>query len=310
MARFEETTAPAKLERRALQAQILITANKEGRTLQEVATTPRRSSRQLHRQRRACPRASTWTSPGSARDNKETAGYMGTAMLLAVVFIYFVLASQFESFKLPITIMLSLPLSMVGMVLMLLVTGDAMSMMTSIGMILLMGLVTKNAILLVDRALQNMREHGMTRREALIEAGTTRLRPILMTSFAMVGGMLPLFLALGAGAQMRAPMARAVVGGLITSTMLTLIVIPVFFEILEDLSLAKAWAWIRRRLGMTHAEPEPCDPSWRPRMPDSPFYSAVESRRTVRDFLPDPVPQEVLDRCLDAARLAPSSSNR
>ncbi len=169
---------------------------------------------------------------------------MGTAMLLAVFFIYFVLASQFESFKLPITIMLSLPLSMVGLVLMLLVTGDAQSMMTSIGLILLMGLVTKNAILLVDRALQNMREHGMARREALIEAGITRLRPILMTSFAMVGGMLPLFLALGAGAQLRAPMARAVVGGIITSTLLTLIVIPVFFDLLDGFS----WKGLWRRL--------------------------------------------------------------
>ena len=143
--------------------------------------------------------------------------------------------------------MLTLPLSMVGMVLMLLVTGDSSSMMTSIGMILLMGLVTKNAILLVDRALQNMREHGMPRREALIEAGMTRLRPILMTTLAMIGGMLPLFFALGSGAQMRAPMARAVVGGIITSTLLTLVVIPVFFDILDEFSWKKAWNWVRSR---------------------------------------------------------------
>jgi HAE1 family hydrophobic/amphiphilic exporter-1 len=135
----------------------------------------------------------------------------------------------------------------VGLVLMLLITGDAMSMMTSIGLILLMGLVTKNAILLVDRALQNIREHGMSRRDALIEAGMTRLRPILMTSFAMIGGMLPLFLAIGSGAQMRAPMARAVVGGLITSTLLTLIVIPVFFDLLDGFSLKALWARVRRR---------------------------------------------------------------
>jgi len=122
-----------------------------------------------------------------------------------------------------------------------------MSMMTSIGLILLMGLVTKNAILLVDRALQNIRERGMTRREALIEAGTTRMRPILMTSFAMVGGMLPLFLALGAGAQMRAPMARAVVGGIITSTMLTLIVIPVFFDLLDEFSWKGLWTRVTSR---------------------------------------------------------------
>jgi HAE1 family hydrophobic/amphiphilic exporter-1 len=124
-----------------------------------------------------------------------------------------------------------------------------MSMMTSIGLILLMGLVTKNAILLVDRALQLMREKGMPRREAIVEAGMSRLRPILMTSFAMVGGMLPLFLALGAGAEMRAPMARAVVGGIITSTMLTLVVIPVFFDIMDDFTFAKVWAWIKRKAG-------------------------------------------------------------
>jgi len=246
VARFEETTAPAKLERHALQAQVLITANKEGRTLQEVVDDTNRKLAQL-RKSGGLPAGVQVDFTGSARDNKETAGYMGTAMLLAVAFIYFVLASQFESFKLPITIMLSLPLSMVGLVLMLLITGDAMSMMTSIGLILLMGLVTKNAILLVDRALQNMREQGMNRRDALIEAGITRMRPILMTSFAMVGGMLPLFLALGAGAQMRAPMARAVVGGIITSTMLTLIVIPVFFDLLDEFSWKRLWTRVTSR---------------------------------------------------------------
>ncbi len=246
LARFEETTAPAKLERRSLMAQILVTANKEGRTLQEVVddTTGR-----LARLRKAgaLPAGVEVGFTGSARDNKETAGYMATALLLAVAFIYFVLASQFESFKLPITIMLSLPLSMVGLVLMLLITGDVMSMMTSIGLILLMGLVTKNAILLVDRALQNMRERGMTRRDALIEAVVTRMRPILMTTFAMIGGMLPLFLALGAGSQLRAPMARAVVGGIITSTLLTLIVIPVFFDLLDEFSWKRLWRRIRSR---------------------------------------------------------------
>jgi len=133
-------------------------------------------------------------------------------------------------------------------------------MMTSIGMILLMGLVTKNAILLVDHALHLEREEGITRRQAIIRAGTVRLRPILMTTFAMIGGMLPLFLALGAGAEMRAPMARTVVGGLITSTMLTLIVVPVFFEIVEESSLVKTWNWIRLRLGMEVPEPVSTEP--------------------------------------------------
>jgi HAE1 family hydrophobic/amphiphilic exporter-1 len=248
VARFEETTAPARLERRGLQAQILVTTNKEGRTLQEVVNDINAKLSDLRRQG-ALPDGVTADFTGQARNNKETAGYMGTAMLMAIAFIYFVLASQFESFKLPITIMISLPLSMVGMVGMLLVTGDVMSMMTSIGLILLMGLVTKNAILLVDNALQNMREHGMNRHDAIIKAGMTRLRPILMTSFAMVGGMLPLFLALGAGAQMRAPMARAVVGGIITSTLLTLVVIPIFFDILDGFTWTETWAWARSKWG-------------------------------------------------------------
>jgi HAE1 family hydrophobic/amphiphilic exporter-1 len=246
VARFDETVAPAKLQRRALQTQILVTTNKEGKTLNEVVADVSKRIDELKR-KHALPEGVEVGFTGQARNNKETAGYMGTAMLMAIAFIYFVLASQFESFKLPITIMLSLPLSMVGMVGMLLVTGDAMSMMTSIGLILLMGLVTKNAILLVDNALQNMREHGMNRQDALIQAGMTRLRPILMTTFAMIGGMLPLFLALGAGAQMRAPMARAVVGGIITSTLLTLIVIPVFFDLLDGFTWGKVWAYAKAK---------------------------------------------------------------
>lgn len=247
VARFESTTAASKLERRGLQPQILVTSNKEGKSLNEVMAEVNDKVTKL-RASGALPEGVKIEPTGNAKENKQTAGYMATALLLAVCFIYFVLASQFESFKLPITIMLTLPLSMVGMVLMLLVTGDAQSIMTSIGLILLMGLVTKNAILLVDRALQNMREQGMSRREALVEAGMTRLRPILMTTLAMIGGMLPLFFALGSGAQMRAPMARAVVGGIITSTLLTLIVIPVFFDILDGFTWRKAWDWAKTRL--------------------------------------------------------------
>jgi HAE1 family hydrophobic/amphiphilic exporter-1 len=114
-------------------------------------------------------------------------------------------------------------------------------MMSQIGLIMLLGLVTKNGILLVDRTLHLMRDRDMPRKQALIEAGMTRLRPILMTSLAIIGGMMPMFLAIGAGAEMRAPMARAVIGGIITSTVLTLIVIPVFFDILDEFSVKKLW---------------------------------------------------------------------
>ncbi|HSP34537.1 MAG TPA: efflux RND transporter permease subunit, partial [Thermoanaerobaculia bacterium] len=168
-------------------------------------------------------------------------GYLGEALLLAIIFVYLILAAQFESFVDPLAIMFSLPLSIVGMAGMLALTRDTVNMMSLIGLILLMGLVTKNAILLVDYS-KELRARGMERREALILAGRTRLRPIMMTTLAMIFGMTPLAMALGQGAEMRAPMARAVIGGLITSTLLTLIVVPVVYTILDDFAV-----WIRKR---------------------------------------------------------------
>ncbi|HYE26283.1 MAG TPA: efflux RND transporter permease subunit, partial [Clostridia bacterium] len=158
---------------------------------------------------------------------------MFQALALAVIFIYLILASQFGSFFHPFSIMLSLPLSLVGVAVGLLITHDTLNIMSMIGLIMLMGLVTKNAILLVDFANQ-ARHSGMERNAALIQAGTTRLRPIIMTTLAMIFGMLPLAFAIGAGAEMRAPMARAVIGGLITSTLLSLIVVPVVYSYLDD----------------------------------------------------------------------------
>ena len=155
-------------------------------------------------------------------------------LALAVIFIYLILASQFGSFFHPFAIMLSLPLSLVGVALALLATGDTLNIMSMIGLIMLMGLVTKNAILLIDFTNQ-ARAAGMARDEALIKAGSTRLRPIVMTTLAMIFGMLPLAFAIGAGAEMRAPMARAVIGGLITSTLLTLMVVPVVYTYLDGL---------------------------------------------------------------------------
>ncbi|MBI3131655.1 MAG: efflux RND transporter permease subunit [Acidobacteria bacterium] len=243
VARFEESIAPAKIQRHDLQEEIELDAGYEGSTLGEVSAGVAAKVVELQKSGQL-PEGVRVEPLGQARDQVETGKYMGAALLLAVIFIYFVLASQFESFKLPITIMLSLPLSMVGMVLMLLVTGDSNSIMTSIGLILLMGLVTKNAILLVDNAIQH-RKDGMDRTQALVHAGKTRLRPILMTTFAMIFGMLPLFFALGSGAEMRAPMARAVVGGIITSTLLTLIVVPVFYEILDDMTWRRLFTWAK-----------------------------------------------------------------
>jgi HAE1 family hydrophobic/amphiphilic exporter-1 len=180
---------------------------------------------------------------GETEAMEETVGYVVEALVLAIILIYLILASQFESFLQPLTIMLSLPLSLVGVVIALLITGDTLNMMSMIGVILLMGLVTKNAILLVDNANQR-RSEGTERHQALLEAGMVRLRPIIMTTMAMIFGMFPIALAMSEGSGFRAPMARAVIGGLITSTLLTLLVVPVAYTYADDTT-----AWIKAKLG-------------------------------------------------------------
>jgi hydrophobe/amphiphile efflux-1 (HAE1) family protein len=184
---------------------------------------------------------------GQMKNLDEQNEAFGIAFSLAFVFIYMVLASQFESFKHPFTIMVSLPLALVGALLGLVVTGFNVGMGAMIGVILLMGLVTKNAILLVDGALQNLRA-GDTVDQALLKAGPRRLRPILMTSAAMAIGMVPTAIGKGVGSEFRAPMAIAVIGGVITSTFLTLLVVPVVFAGMEKLRL-------RRRPNITQAPP-------------------------------------------------------
>ncbi|GAB4260678.1 efflux RND transporter permease subunit [Thermincola ferriacetica] len=159
---------------------------------------------------------------------------MGIALLMGVLFIFLVLAAQFESYLDPLAIMFSLPLAMIGAILALFLTGSEFSLTAMIGIIMLMGLVAKNAILLIDFTKQQ-RSMGVGREEALLRAGNIRLRPILMTSLAMIFGMLPTAIAVGNGSEMRAPMAYAIIGGLISSTILTLLVVPVIYTLLDDL---------------------------------------------------------------------------
>jgi hydrophobic/amphiphilic exporter-1 (mainly G- bacteria), HAE1 family len=159
-------------------------------------------------------------------------------LLMAVIFIYMVLASQFKSFLQPLALMSSLPLTLIGVVSALMLFRSTLSMFSIIGVIMLMGLVTKNAILLVDFAIR-LREDGMERSAALLEAAKVRLRPILMTTLAMIFGMVPLAFALSEGSEQRAPMGQAVIGGVITSSILTLVVVPVIYCYLDDLA---AWA--------------------------------------------------------------------
>jgi HAE1 family hydrophobic/amphiphilic exporter-1 len=193
---------------------------------------------------------------GQVKTFDEQNQAFGAAFLLAFIFIFMVLASQFESLKHPFTIMVSLPLALVGALLGLLVTGNHLSMGAMIGVILLMGLVTKNAILLVDGALQNLRA-GDDLRTALLKAGPRRLRPILMTSAAMALGMLPTALGRGTGSEFRSPMAIAVIGGVITSTFLTLLVVPVVFYGVERLSLSSLLFW--RRSPKVDPDPDPLE---------------------------------------------------
>ena len=195
---------------------------------------------------------------GDQADFDETIGYMPESLTLAVILLYIILASQFGSFLKPLAIMLSLPMALVGVMLALALTKGSLNIMSMIGIIMLMGLVTKNAILLVDFVNQ-ARDKGSERTAALVDAGELRLRPIVMTTLAMIFGMIPTALALGAGAEFRAPMARAVIGGLITSTLLTLIVVPVVYTYLDDFG-----AWFSRIARRWFSEPEHTEVSAQP----------------------------------------------
>ena len=230
------STTPSEINRQDLTRQVVITANLDGLPLGTAVKKVQEAAKHL-----TMAPGYRIVFSGEAEDMAESFGYMAEALILAVIFVYLILAAQFESFIDPLAIMFSLPLSIVGMAGMLYLTRGTINIMSLIGLIMLMGLVTKNAILLVDFT-KTLRGRGMMRREALITAGRTRLRPILMTTLAMIFGMLPLALALGQGAEMRAPMARAVIGGLITSTLLTLLVVPVVYTVLDDIG-----GWVRRR---------------------------------------------------------------
>lgn len=232
-------TAPARIDRKSLERVVTISAS----TLPELSVS---EASALIRERIATydlPEGYDVSLGGETEQFEETAGYMIEAIFLAIILIFLILASQFESFTQPMAIMLSLPLSLVGVLLALLITGDTLNMMSMIGVILLMGLVTKNAILLVDNANERRRD-GESRFSAVVQAGMVRLRPIMMTTLAMIAGMIPIAIGMGEGGGFRAPMARAVIGGLITSTLLTLVVVPVAYTYLDDMA-----QWVKSKFG-------------------------------------------------------------
>ena len=229
VATIKAGVGPQAIERSALERQVSISAGVlPGYNMGDVA-----SKVQVAIDSMGLPAGYRTVFGGDVQNLTETKGYVGEALILAVVFIYLILASLFGSFFQPLAIMLSLPLSFIGVAVALLLTKGSLNVMTMIGIIMLLGLVTKNGILLVDFA-NHRRERGDETRTALLAAARIRLRPIIMTTVAMIAGMLPLAFALGAGAEQRAPMGRAVIGGLITSTLLTLFVVPSVYSLLDD----------------------------------------------------------------------------
>jgi len=228
IAKLERGFGPSQVNRRDLVREVQITANVSGRSAGEVNGDVAAAIAGVD-----LPAGYSFVSGGSAKDIAETSAQVGSALLLAVVFIYLVLASQFGSFIQPLAIMVALPMSLVGVFLGLLAWGSTLNMFSAIGFIMLMGLVVKNAILLVDFANQERRA-GTSRADAIMRAAEVRFRPILMTTLAMIFGMLPMALGLGEGGSQRAGMAHAVIGGLISSTALILVVVPVILTLLED----------------------------------------------------------------------------
>ncbi len=230
IATISQDVGPSKINRYARQKEIRVDANLYGRFLGVALADILKETEKIQLES-----GYSINVIGEGEMQEESMANMMLTLLLAVVFVYIVLAAQFDSFIHPFSIMLALPMSIIGAVLALLVFGSSLSVMSMIGIIMLMGLVTKNGILLVDYT-NVLRERGMSRFDALVKAGPTRLRPILMTTFAMIFGMVPVALALGEGAEFRAPMGQAVIGGLITSTLLTLFIVPVVYSILDDVS--------------------------------------------------------------------------
>ncbi len=241
IATVRQNIGPAQIDHLDRSKVVTVQANTEGRSLTEVLTDIEERLAPIEAE---FPEGYRITQGGEAKDQAEVFGQVFAALGTAVLLMYLILVMQFGSFIDPLAILMSLPLSLIGVVLMLLATGDTLNIMSLIGVILLMGIVAKNAILLIDFAKWSRERDGLSLRDALIEGGAIRLRPILMTTFALIAGMMPVAIGAGEGADFRAPLGRAVIGGVITSTLLTLIAIPTFYEIFDG------WrSWFSRKLG-------------------------------------------------------------
>ncbi len=245
VAQVTEGVGPNQVNRRELSREVAFSGNTYGRPGGDVSKDIQAIMAEI-----PLPDGYRYQFGGSTKNMKESFQYALIAMAMAVIFIYMILASQFKSFLQPLALMTSLPLTLIGVVLALMVFRSTLSMFSVIGVIMLMGLVTKNAILLLDFAIRaregllrhdGSREPPMERNQALLMAARVRLRPILMTTLAMVFGMIPLAFSVSEGSEQRAPMGQAVIGGVITSSLLTLVVVPVVYCYLDDLA-----QWLKR----------------------------------------------------------------
>jgi HAE1 family hydrophobic/amphiphilic exporter-1 len=241
VANVKQGTGPAIIDHLDRDLVVTVEANTSGRASGDVTADVQSRVAKL-----ALPPGVTMSLGGDAQAQQEVFGQIFFALGVAVLLMYLVLVVQFGSFLDPLAILMSLPLSLIGVLLALAVSNMTVNLMSLIGVILLMGIVAKNAILLIDFAKWAREKEGMPLREALIEAGAIRLRPILMTTFALIAGMVPVALGRGEGAQFRAPLGMAIIGGVITSTLLTLLVIPTFYEVMDEWRHALA-----RRFGFT-----------------------------------------------------------
>jgi multidrug efflux pump subunit AcrB len=246
VAEIVESTSPQIIKRQDLQRRVALYANAEGRPSGNVGDDVKKimDATQL-------PPGYRFVIAGQQEDSAESAAALFAALGMAIIFIYLVLASQFASFTQPVAIMASLPFTLIGVLLALMLTGTTLNILSMIGFVMLMGLVTKNAILLVDFA-NRSRRGGSSLHDALLTAGQVRLRPILMTTAAMIFGMLPLALGLGESGETQAPMGRAIIGGVITSTLLTLVVVPVIYTYLDRFT---EWRRVRKARRPTRAAP-------------------------------------------------------
>lgn len=238
---------PSQIQHTDGKRMIAVSANAQGRSPGEVTADAMKIAKAM-----SYPPGYGLELGGASKDQEEVFGRMLAALLMGILLMYLVLVVQFSSFTAPIPVMLSLLFTPIGVVLALLITNSTLNLMSFIGIIMLVGLVAKNAILLLDAA--RVREaEGVPREEALIAAGQRRLRPILMTTFALIAGMLPVAIGVGEGGEFYRPMAVAIIGGMITSTLLTLLVIPSFYDSIE---IRRDWVMKKLRRGKP-TEPTP-----------------------------------------------------